>query len=79
MSFSTHTAVADFATVDISFETLGARLTGSVHTPGDPRYDALVSPWNLAVEVHRAGQASGQRLERDIDGRDVVHGGEGGK
>ena len=25
-----------------------------MHTPGDPRYDALVSPWNLAVEIRPA-------------------------
>jgi FAD binding domain len=31
-----------------SFEELSEELTGSVHTPGDPQYDALSSPWKLA-------------------------------
>ena len=67
MSFSTHTAVADFATVDISFETLGSRLTGSVHTPGDPRYDALVSPWNLAVEIRPAAVVDAHTAEDVVE------------
>jgi hypothetical protein len=63
VSFPTHTAVADFATVDVSFEPLDARLTGSVHTPGDPQYDALVSPWNLAVEVRPAAVVDARTAE----------------
>jgi FAD/FMN-containing dehydrogenase len=54
VSLTTHTAVDDFTTVDLSFEPLATRLTGSVHTPDDPGYDALVSPWNLAVEIRPA-------------------------
>ncbi len=51
VSLTTHTAVVETEAPEVSFEPLQARLTGSVHTPGDPRYDALVSPWNLAVTV----------------------------
>ena len=67
MSFTTHTAVAELATVDVSFETLGARLTGSVHTPGDPRYDALVSPWNLAVAVQPAAVVDARTAEDVVE------------
>ena len=28
----------------VAFDSLRARLTGSVHTPDEPEYDALVSP-----------------------------------
>ena len=34
-----------------AFDALRAELTGSLHTPGEPEYDALVSPWNLAVPM----------------------------
>jgi hypothetical protein len=36
------------------FDALRAELTGSLHTPGEPEYDALVSPWNLAVPMRPA-------------------------
>jgi FAD binding domain len=39
---------------DASFDALRAELTGSLHTPGEPEYDALVSPWNLAVPMRPA-------------------------
>jgi hypothetical protein len=39
---------------DASFDALRAELTGSVHTPDEPEYDALVSPWNLAVPMRPA-------------------------
>ena len=67
MSFPTLTAVDGVATVDVSFEPLAARLTGSVHTPGDPRYDALVSPWNLAVEVHPAAVVDARTAEDVVE------------
>ena len=38
----------------VAFDSLRARLTGSVHTPDEPEYDALVSPWNLAVPMRPA-------------------------
>ena len=63
MSFTTHTAVAEIEMPDDSFEPLAVRLTGSVHTPGDARYDALVSPWNLAVEVHPAAVVDARTAE----------------
>jgi hypothetical protein len=37
-----------------SFDALRAELTGSLHTPDEPEYDALVSPWNLAVPMRPA-------------------------
>jgi FAD binding domain len=39
---------------DISFDALRAELTGSLHIPGEPEYDALVTPWNLAVPMRPA-------------------------
>jgi hypothetical protein len=36
------------------FDALRAELTGSLHTPDEPEYDALVSPWNLAVPMRPA-------------------------
>jgi hypothetical protein len=38
----------------ITFDALRAELTGSLHTPDEPEYDALVSPWNLAVPMRPA-------------------------
>ena len=38
----------------IAFDALRAELTGSLHTPDEPEYDALVSPWNLAVPMRPA-------------------------
>jgi hypothetical protein len=39
---------------DVTYDTLRDRLTGAVHTPGEPGYDALVTPWNLAVPMRPA-------------------------
>jgi hypothetical protein len=39
---------------DHSFDALRDELTGSLHTPDEPEYDALVSPWNLAVPMRPA-------------------------
>jgi hypothetical protein len=36
---------------EIPFDALRAELTGSLHTPEEPEYDGLVSPWNLAVPM----------------------------
>jgi hypothetical protein len=38
-------------TMRTSFDALRAELTGSLHTADEPEYDALVSPWNLAVPM----------------------------
>jgi hypothetical protein len=48
--------VVDTPVVDtsVSFDALRAELTGSLHTPDEPEYDALVSPWNLAVPMRPA-------------------------
>jgi hypothetical protein len=53
VSLTTHAAV-ETEQPQIPVEILRPRLTGSVHVPGDPRYDELVSPWNLAVEIRPA-------------------------
>ena len=51
------TAILDAPAVvdtDVSFDALRAELTGSLHTPDEPEYEALVSPWNLAVPMRPA-------------------------
>ncbi|TFV67465.1 UNVERIFIED_ORG: FAD-binding oxidoreductase [Bacillus sp. AZ43] len=50
------TLTLDARSVDstIPFDALRAELTGSLHTPGEAEYDALVSPWNLAVAMRPA-------------------------
>jgi FAD/FMN-containing dehydrogenase len=53
VTLTTHAAV-EIEQPEIPVEILRPRLTGSVHVPGDPDYDELVSPWNLAVEVRPA-------------------------
>jgi hypothetical protein len=35
----------------VPFERLRAELTGSIHTPEDPEYATVSSPWNLAVPI----------------------------
>lgn len=49
-----------------SFEELDALTIGTVALPGDREYDALVSPWNLAVPVRPAAVLAAH------DARDVV-------
>ena len=48
------TVTLDAPVVDTSFDALRAQLTGSLHTPDEPEYEALVSPWNLAVPMRPA-------------------------
>ena len=50
----TLTLDAPVVDTDRPFDTLRAQLTGSLHTPDQPEYDALVSPWNLAVPMRPA-------------------------
>jgi len=45
---------ASFTVDTVSFDELRAQLSGSLHTPDEPEYDALVSPWNLAVPMRPA-------------------------
>ncbi len=44
----------DVAVTYDAFAELDARTDGTVALPGDPAYDALVSPWNLAIPVRPA-------------------------
>ncbi|MGY1637532.1 FAD-binding oxidoreductase [Geodermatophilus sp. SYSU D00742] len=39
---------------DVTHDSLRNRLTGALYTPGEPGYDALVTPWNLAVAMRPA-------------------------
>jgi FAD/FMN-containing dehydrogenase len=47
------------------FAELDARTTGTVAVPGDEDYDALVSPWNLAVPVRPAAVVAA-RTAQDV-------------
>jgi FAD/FMN-containing dehydrogenase len=58
--------IAQTSTADLPFEELDALTIGTVAVPGDRRYDALVSPWNLAVPVRPAAVLAAH------DAQDVV-------
>lgn len=59
--------IAQTSTVDaVPFAELDALTIGTVSVPGDRRYDALVSPWNLAVPVRPAAVLAAH------DAQDVV-------
>mgnify|MGYP001444972762 CR=1 FL=1 len=49
------------------FHELGARTTGPVAVPGDERYDALVSPWNVAVPVRPAAVVAAQTADDVVE------------
>lgn len=49
------------------FHELGARTTGPVAVPGDERYDALVSPWNIAVPVRPAAVVAAQTADDVVE------------
>ncbi|QBR92888.1 FAD-binding oxidoreductase [Nocardioides euryhalodurans] len=51
---------------DVPFEELDALTIGTVAVPGEKRYDALVSPWNVAVPVRPAAVLAAH------DAQDVV-------
>jgi hypothetical protein len=64
VSFILDTAVAPTVTAPhVDFDELRPRLTGSVHTPDEQEYDALVSPWNLAVPVRPAAVVDARTAE----------------
>ena len=44
---------------------LRRRLTGEVHVPGEPSYDTLVAPWNLAVAMRPAAVVA-PRTAQDV-------------
>lgn len=49
----------------VPFEELRGQLDGSIHTPEDPEYAALTSPWNLAVPM-RPAAVVGVRTPEDV-------------
>src|SRR3712207_2719811 len=49
----------------MTFEELDARTQGTVAVPGDDAYDALVSPWNVAVPVRPAAVVAAE-TDRDV-------------
>lgn len=49
----------------VPFGELDARTTGTVAVPGDEEYDALVTPWNLAVPVRPAAVVAAES-DRDV-------------
>jgi hypothetical protein len=64
VSFTLDTDVAPtVSAAHVDFADLRPRLTGSVHTPDEPEYDGLVSPWNLAVPVRPAAVVDAQTAE----------------
>ncbi|GAB2878223.1 FAD-binding oxidoreductase [Nocardioides pacificus] len=60
--------IAQTSTAAVPFAELDALTIGTVAVPGDRKYDALVSPWNLAVPVRPAAVLAAH------DAQDVVEG-----
>lgn len=50
-----------------TFAELDARTTGTVAVPGDPDYDTLVSPWNVAVPVKPAAVLAAETAEDVVE------------
>jgi hypothetical protein len=64
MSFTLDTAVDPTVhAAHVSFDELRPQLTGSVHTPDELEYEALVTPWNLAVQLHPAAVVDARTAE----------------
>lgn len=53
------------ATTDLPVDELRARVTGTVVVPGDPDYDRIVTPWNVAVQL-RPAMALAARSDQDV-------------
>lgn len=58
--------IAQTSTAAVPFAELDALTIGTVAVPGDKKYDALVSPWNVAVPVRPAAVLAA------FDAQDVV-------
>ena len=54
-------------TVHDLFAELDARTSGTVAVPGDDSYDALVSPWNLAIPVRPAAVLAAQTAQDVVE------------
>lgn len=52
---------------DLPFADLAARTQGPVAVPGDEHYDALVSPWNLAIQVRPAAVVAAQSAQDVVE------------
>jgi len=63
MSLSTDLTAAQGA--EIPLDQLRAQLDGPVHVPADEAYDALVTPWNLAIPM-RPAVVVAARTARDV-------------
>ena len=59
------TLTVDTAPVSLSYAPLREQLTGSLHVEGEPGYEALVSPWNLAQPM-RPAAVVGARTAEDV-------------
>jgi FAD/FMN-containing dehydrogenase len=51
----------------VPFSELAARTQGTVAVPGDPDYDALVSPWNVAVPVRPAAVVAAETADDVVE------------
>ena len=49
----------------VTFEELDARTQGTVAVPGDEEYDALVTPWNVAIPVRPAAVVAAE-TDQDV-------------
>ena len=57
--------VETIATTDTltAFHELDCRLQGGLHTPDDPVYEELVTPWNLSVPMRPAAVVAARTAE----------------
>ena len=57
----------DTTATDAAFVELDACTTGTVAVPGDAAYDALVSPWNLAIPVRPAAVLAAETAQDVVE------------
>ena len=59
--------IAQTSTAAVPFAELDALTIGTVAVPGDKKYDALVSPWNVAVPVRPAAVLAAHDAQDVVD------------
>src|SRR5688572_62585 len=57
----------DSTAIDAAFVELDACTTGTIALPGDAAYDALVSPWNLAIPVRPAAVLAAETAQDVVE------------
>ncbi len=63
----------DLAAIDTPFFELDAYTTGALALPGEAAYDALVSPWNLAIPVRPAAVLAAESAQDVVEAVRFAH------